>query len=476
LPEFYNSVRSGFTYSKEWINSCLFDSVPFTPALNFLSPFHFNPVARGAAVIAAALFVSASALAQVAVEEPASSEPDLPVISPNETNVLRADSSPAPIVENARPGAPVADTPRRFQYTLSAIVRGVYDDNIYNSPTNTVSDYYFTIEPSIALSLGGNDSVNSLSLVYRPSLFLFLDNSQNDTVQQVVHLAAGHVFGHLSLSLAQDIQILDGTDLNSLTDPTGHQANTDVQGRNKHQIYNTLLSGSYDLTGKLFLSGGGNFTADEYPSSLISSQTFGGNLFLNYNYSDKLVVGVGGTGGYNTTDPSINNQTFEQANVRLNYSATAKITLSASGGVEFRQFGSSSGSNVSPVYELAASYQPFDGTTLSLTGSRHTMNSASLAGQDYAETNINFSVTQRFMQRFYFGFAAGYTNSNYFSTISGVSDTRNDNFYYIDPSVDFNITRFWTFGAYYVHREDSSSFPFFSFKDNQVGLRTKLTF
>jgi len=385
---------------------------------SFRSP-HFSSVRRVALPFAAALLISAAAFAQVAVEEPSVSEP-APVISADEAQVLRASSSPAPIIENSRPGAPVSDTPRRFHY--------------------------------------------------------FLDNTQNNTVQQVVHLAASHRFGHLALSLAQDIQILDGTDLNSLTDPTGNQANTDVRGRNKHQVYNTQLSGSYDLTGKLFLSGGGSFSADEYQSSLISSQVFSGNLFLNYNYSDKLVLGVGGTGGYNTTNPSINDQTFEQANVRLNYSATAKISLSASGGVEFRQFGSSSGNNVSPVYTLAASYQPFDGTTMSLTGSRHTMNSASLAGQDFAETNISVSVTQRFMQRFYFGFAAGYTNSNYFSTISGVSDTRNDDFYYIDPSVDFNVTRFWTFGAYYVHREDTSSFPFFSFKDNQVGIRTKLTF
>jgi hypothetical protein len=160
----------------------------------------------------------------------------------------------------------------------------------------------------------------------------------------------------------------------------------------------------------------------------------------------------------------------------LNYNATAKITLSASGGVEFRQFGSDSGNNISPVYDLTASYQPFDGTSLSLTGSRHTTNSASLAGQDFSETTINFSLSQRLLQRFFFGFAVGYTNSDYFSTVSGGSATRNDNFFYIDPSVDFNVTRFWTFGAYYVHREDSSSLSSFSFTNNQVGLRTKLTF
>jgi hypothetical protein len=432
----------------------------------------------------AVLFFCTASFAQDAfVPPPEIVEPPLPVVSASEAEVLQSSPEPAPIVNEVGPevelnGRPVAETPRRFHYTFSLTARGVYDDNIYNSSINRVSDYYFTIEPAITLGLGGgdSDSVNTLSLIYRPSLFLFVNNSQNDSVQQIIQLQASHRFGHLSLSFSQDVQLLDGTDLNSLTDPTGHQANTDVSGRHSHQIYNTQLSGSYDLTGKLFLSGGANFSADEYPSSLISSQSIGGNLFINYNYSDKLVVGVGGSGGYNTTDPSSNDQTFEQANVRLGYNATAKISLSASGGVEFRQFGSNSGTNVSPVYELAASYQPFDGTSLSLSGSRHTVNSASLAGQDFADTTINLSLTQRLVQRFYFGFAVGYTNTNYFSTVSGVSATRNDNFYYIDPSVDFNVTRFWTFGAYYVHRQDSSSFSLSSFTDNQVGLRTKLTF
>ncbi len=415
-------------------------------------------------------------------------EPDASVVTPTQAQVLRQPAIGSPVSgPNTGPsdadvttGAkPVSDIPRRLQYEISATVRGVWDDNIYNSSFHKVSDFYFTLEPSLYVGLGGgdSDSVNTLSFRYQPSVFLFLDNDQNDAVQHLIQLAGSHRFGHLSLSLSQDVRILEGTDLNSLTDPTGHQANTDVSGRNSHQIYTTQLSGSYDLTGKLFLSGGANFYADEYGGSLISSQNYGGNVYLNYIYSDKMVVGVGGTGGYNTVNGGANNdQTFEQANVRLNYRATAKISLGATAGAEFREISGVSGIEIRPVYTLSATYTPFDGTAISLTGSSQTFNSASFAGQDYSETTINFSVQQRFMQRFFLGFAAGYTNSNYFSAAQGVTATRNDDFYYIDPSIDFNITRYWTFGAYYVHREDSSSFAFFSFKDNQVGLRTRLTF
>ena len=401
-------------------------------------------------------------------------------VTPDEAQTLQ--SQPAVQSPVGPPGAdvspnaqPVSDIPRRFHYELSGTVRGVWDDNIFNSSFNKTSDFYFVIEPSIILSLGDN-SHNALTFTYQPSIYLFLDDTNNDGVQHLIHLAGSHQFGHLSLSLSQDVRILDGTDLNSLTDPTGHQANLDVQGRNKHQVYETNLSGSYDLTGKLFLSGGGNFYADEYSGALISSRNFGGNLYLNYNYSDKLVIGVGSNGGINTTSDNSGDQYYVQTNLRIGYSATAKIAISATAGAEFREFENNSGTEINPVFNLSASYTPFDGTSISLTGSSQIYNSASFAGQDYTETTINLAVSQRFLQRFILGVAIGYTNTSYFNAVEGITALRNDDFYYLSPSIDFNVTRYWTVGAYYVHRDDSSNIPFFGFVDNQVGFRTKLTF
>jgi hypothetical protein len=429
---------------------------------------------------AIALYLAATAIVQGAIDPPDFSEPTESPLSPAEVQALQAPPStaPAPLPAGAEVslnGRPVSETPRRFKYVFSLTVRGVYDDNINISSFNKVSDYYFAIEPSIFLGLGAGDAQNSLSLTYRPSIFLFVDQSENDAVQHILRLTGARRLGHLSFTLSQDIQILDGQDLNSISDPTGHQANIDIGGRSRHQIYTSGVGASYDLTGKLFLSGGGAFAADQY-DTLISSQSFSGNLFLNYNYSDKLVVGVGGTGGYNTVENASSDQTYEQANIRLNYTATAKISLSASGGIEFRQSDSGGNQNISPVYELNASYQPFDGTSIGLTGSRRTMNSASLAGQDFSDTTLNVSVNQRLVQRVFVGLAAGYTNSEYFSVIDGVSATRSDNYYYVEPTIDMNVTRFWTFGAYFLHRENSSNFNFFTFDDNQVGIRSKLTF
>ena len=439
-----------------------------------MNPFSFVAFFQRAGLFLALLSLVSRLHAQDAVAP----LPPVALAQVEEAPTLPVESSQTslegPVVEIN--GRHVDETPRRFRYSFAVNTRGVYDDNINISSFARVSDYYFAIEPIITLGLGTESGgVNSLSFVYRPSVFLFADKSDRDALQHIIHLSGAHQFGHLTLTLLEDIQLLDGQNLNSISDPTGHQANIDVGAPTQHQIYATTLGGSYDLTGKLFVSGALAFGIDQY-ESLISSRNFSTNLFLNYIYSPKLTVGLGGTGGYNTTSNSgSTDQTFEQVNVRLNYSATAKINLSGSAGVEFRQTGGDT-QNSSPVFDLTASYAPFDGTSVNLSGIRRTQNSAVLAGQDFSETTINFSLQQRFFQRVFVGLAVGYINSEYFSTIQGLSSTRTDNYYFIEPTVDLNVTRYWKIGAFYLHRENCSTFAFFGFNNNQIGLHSTLTF
>ncbi len=63
-----------------------------------------------------------------------------------------------------------------------------------------------------------------------------------------------------------------------------------------------------------------------------------------------------------------------------------------------------------------------------------------------------------------------------FLTARNVSAMRDDDYFFIEPSIDVLITRFLSSGVYYLYREDSSSVDFFSFYDNQVGVRATLRF
>lgn len=379
-------------------------------------------------------------------------------------------------------GAEIGAQPRRFAYGLHLTIRGVYDDNINISNTDRESDFYFAIEPSVTLGFGDitGSQDNYIRLDYSPSIVLFLDHTEANGIQHIFHLEGQHHFGRLTLTLGQDVAILDGTDIRSFgeTSSPGGKVNLDVGGRVRENIFTTHLNSAYDLTGKTFLTSAITFNAYDYPdSNLYSSNTIQGNLFANYRYSDKLTIGLGGTGGYNFVSDPNPNETFEQANVRLTYVLTGKINLNGSAGVEFRQFEDETRDTyVSPVFELDASYQMFDSTSFHLSGSRRTYNSAVLGGQDFAGTNLNASIRQRFFQRFFVGLSAGFEIDDYFATVSGISSDRHDDYFFVSPTVDFSVTRFWTVGAYYLHRQNDSSSDTFKFDDNQVGFRTSLTF
>src|SRR5205085_1971660 len=244
---------------------------------------------------------------------------------------------------------------------------------------------------------------NYIRLDYLPAVFLFADHDENNSVQHVVRLDGQYRINRLTLNLSQMVQIMDGVDVQTQNTAGGldQQVNLDVAGRTRFNIYSTHLNAAYYVTGKTFLSGGADYTATHY-SALISSEVISGNFFVNYNYSQKIVVGVGGVAGYDRVDAPNPDQNFQQANVRLSYQATGKLDFAASAGVEFRHFeGDIRDQYVSPVFEIGVNYVPFDGTKISLTANRRTLNSAVLVGQDYSVTNVSVGIQQRMLQRLF---------------------------------------------------------------------------
>ena len=394
--------------------------------------------------------------------------PPLPVASTDATT----ESAPASSVESS--------IPRRFHYQFKLSVRSIYDDNINLGETDRISDFYTSIEPSVMLGVGDTKTraENYIRLDYLPAIFLFADHSENNSVQHVVHLEGQYRVNRLTLNLSQQVQIMDGVDVQTRNSSGGldQQVNLDVAGRTRFNIYATHLNAAYYLTGKTFLSAGGDYTSTQY-SSLISSQIVSGNFFLNYNYSPKMIVGIGGTAGYDEVDAPNPDQDFQQVNLRFTYQATGKLDFAASVGVEFRHFeGDTADTHVSPVFDLGVNYAPFDGTKVSASATRRILNSAVLFGQNYAVTDITVGVQQRLLQRFFLGFNGGYENSDYFSTVGATGATRKDDYFFVQPSIAVAVTRFWTVGAYYLHRVNSSSVDAFDFHDNQVGVRSTLEF
>jgi len=372
---------------------------------------------------------------------------------------------------------PPAGEPRRFHYSLQLTVRGVWDDNIFISHTDQKSDYFFAIEPLITIGVGDIEgrSRSYLRLDYMPSAILFVDHSDQDAFNQLIHLEGGYSTGRLRLTLFEDIALLESANLNSIIDTTGLWANLDASAPTRVNIFNTRLTAQYDLTGKLFLQGEFDSYIYFYPNHL-SDYTVSGGLYLYYNWSPKLSIGVGGTFGYNWVDNPTPNQSFEQVNARLNYQATAKLGVYASAGAEFRQFDGNRSTYTTPVFEVGLTHHPFEGSTINLAAGRRIYNSGFLPNQDFTDTYVVGRFQQRLFHRLYFGVGAGYENSDYFAAANNVSAPRNDDYWFIEPSLDVLITRWLSAGVYYLHREDNSNIDSFSFNDNQVGVRATVRF
>lgn len=450
-----------------------------------------NPLRTCALAALASLAVSASLSGSVAEKNASGIGPyqmalELSAASDSRQAAPLGDSPKIGFADDIRARPDMADAisavPRRFQYAFRLGLRAVYDDNIFLSSTRGISDFYFAFEPGLTVGWGdivGTDQ-NFIRLDYAPGIFLYLNHGSADSFQHIIRLDGQYHFRRLTIVLSEEIQLLDGTNYNTgtLSPNSVPSVNLDAGANRSVSTFNTRANFSYDLSGKTFLSGGLQHTSSEYDDDLIGSNTLQANLFLNYIYSPKLTVGLGGTIGYNWVESGTPDQTFQQINARFTYQATGKISIDASGGVEFRQFegDTSDRTHISPVFEIGATYQPFDGTSFSLRGNRQTQNSAVFAGQDYASTTISFSARQRFFQRVYLGFSIGFENLRYFNAVENGGASRNDDYFYFQPAIDLTLTRFWTVGCYYLHRENDSSAGGFGFDDNQIGLRTSLTF
>jgi hypothetical protein len=421
-----------------------------------------------------------------AIEEPLPKPVDDPALNgpPVESYAL----PPAPSEGGKQvygPATGITSAPKHFQWGVRLTIRGVYDDNILLSHFDRIGDWYVAIEPAITIGYG--DIVgrhdNYIRLDYAPSIFLYADHSDDDEIQHLIRLEGQYRVGRLTLALSQDVQILHGSHLDTSTLDASAisiagSINAGVNGRTDAYLYRTALGASYDLSEKTFLSGQFVYWVDNF-NTLISSDEIYGNLFFNYKYSPKLAFGIGVGGGFNTVDIGPDS-TFEQGLLRVQYQLTGKISLNASAGVEVRQFdsfeGESRSDRVSPVYEVGAVYQPFDGTVITLRGSSRVLNSARVAEADYLATNFLLGVRQRLLQRVYVGFTAGYEHADYFNTVPGADVSRNDDYFLIEPAIDVMVTRWFTVGAYYLYRTNDSPIAQFDYYENQVGFRASFTY
>jgi hypothetical protein len=365
-----------------------------------------------------------------------------------------------------------------FEYAIHLSIRGAYDDNIALTHMNRLDDWFVLIQPSLMLGIGELAQQGTFLMVnYLPNIYRYDDHQEFDSDQHLIRVSGGYKTSNLTLRLSQDVAILNNIVLAAASEERSGLGT--ATGRTDLDIYNTNLSANYNMTPRDFLFAELRMNRTEYAQPLISSELYIADLYLNHGFSQSFVLGFGVEGGYNAVDFPTPDQTMVRTNVHLNYTPGKEFSLDIIAGEEFRSFQHfARGTYTTPVFAISATYSPSDSTKLVLGASRQIYNSAAATAQDYVDTSVGGMIRQRVCKQLYLALLAGYEHVEYFNAIDLPMPlpTLRADYFYVQPSADILLTRYWSFGGYYLRRQNSGSISIVDFYSNEFGLRTTIKF
>jgi hypothetical protein len=352
-----------------------------------------------------------------------------------------------------------------------------YDDNIFFTNTDRVSDVIWTISAGLAFELGDfrGGSENYLTARWIGVPTFYTNNPDQNAFNQTATLLARYRWAKLVGQLESNFAFV-------------REANREVNTITTTTTFFNRLRFTYDYSGKTSfdLLFGQSYSESSEPAEPTSAATAGvgetkNSTFevkagMNYQMLPKTSVGLEVTGGI-TDESSSPLQYYQQGRLRLSYVATGKLTFKLSGGVEAREFEGSDRIKATPVFSLGLEYRLFDATQISVMGYRNVSPTTAITGQDTIATGFEIIVTQRLFQKFIAGISFGYENDQYFATSQeatieqerGLTD-RVDDYMYVRPRLSYSFIRWVSASIFYEFRRNASNEPTSSFYNNRVGL------
>lgn len=391
----------------------------------------------------------------------ASSPEAAPPTTPADEETLEQSLYGEDDARNAMPAEPDAQS-RSWKVNLHASASNYYDSNILSSHSHRESDDVSNLSAGGGVTLGDYTArqYNYLISDYTGIAELFGSHGNLDAYEQKASLEAQILSGHFTFHGDFQFQDLD-------------DENIDTNGRTRREYYTGDLDIRYSLSDKSYLEGTGKITDASYTSYLDSNDESGAISF-NYLPDPDVTLGLGILGGVLNVQHT-GSQTYEQILASAKVAATEKFTMSASGGVEDRQTPDDKGL-VNAVFDLGASYAPFEGLALTLDGYRRVVNSALYLGSDFIATGISGGASYDLSSRFSLSLQTGYVNDDYRDvTGNGVSE-RTDDYFFVRPAFAYIASRYLKFELFYNYQTDDSSVETSSFDSAEAGVVVNLQY
>lgn len=350
---------------------------------------------------------------------------------------------------------------RLWRINPRPFTRVTYDDNIFISNTNRVADVIWTIGLAVSFELGDFRDLkgNFLIAEWTGAGLLYTQNPDQDAFNQGASLVGRYRWQRLTAGVESRYQSLTGPDRQ-----VGNVA--------RRQLIHNAIHLTYDLTGKIQLTGDASQSAQLYEINLDQFE-YQAKVGLDYQIFPKVSLGLEGVAGHLSVQDSPG-QSYQQLRLRGKYSLTGKIDIRFNGGVEFREVDDGEPPKAYPALSVGLQYRPFDGTFINAVAYRTVFGSSSSIGQNFIATGFEISIQQSIFQRITVTTAFGYENDSYFGTSQTTQTGRVDNYVFIRPSLSYSLTRHLAFGVFYEFRRNDSNQPFNTFFNNRAGLELSM--
>jgi Putative beta-barrel porin 2 len=403
-----------------------------------------------------------------------------PGVSPPESGALGEPELPEEVAE------PVEQVPAgevgggaRWRIAPHIQAKVTYDDNIFIQPDHERADFIFTLAPGATFGyweleaqrqdyldetqdsnyLAQRAVGNFLIVDYTAYLLGFARTSSENTLDHDGRVAFRWELAKLTLGA-------------TLHAESKSEADPDVGERVKIRRLAIDITSRYQLSEKTTVELALYNTIND-PEGFIQTTEWRAEGFAEYSVTTLIQLGLGVAGGrLSVTEGS--DQSFEQILARAQYSFSDKLNAQFSGGVEFRQFDTSSSERTSPVFTLGFDWRPATATQFTLQAFRRT--SASALNVDENVTTTGFEATFRRLLTggLQFSLTGGYYVANY--RFVGGNEPRTDNFIFVRPGLLYQFTDRLHAGITYQYRRNESNNHQFQFSNNQVTAEIGLRF
>ncbi len=333
-----------------------------------------------------------------------------------------------------------------FRVRPHADYRFTYATDIHTQPGVRGDTAQHAISPGVAFQ------ATHITVDYTPTLNYYTTGDQEDHLDHSASLSAAYLYRDWQFALSH-VYNKSG----SVTAETATQVDRDS--------HNTILSASRRLGERFSL----DLTASQsllFAEEYNSTRQWSTMEWLNYIVSDKTTAGIGLGFGYDDVSEGTD-MMFEQIMGRVTWVPGPKLSLSASGGVEIRQFLDTELSDrVNPLMSASLSYQAFEQTTLSLMASR-SVDTSLLSNQITESASVSASVAQRLFGHVNARLSGGFRTAEYEPTVGGVAVDRSDDSVFVGVSAGVSFLERGRISVGYHRTENTSSDEDFSYGSNQ---------